>query len=134
MPAASFGAVKAGVEREPITFRFGVYDEHEFTVVPDPMLGDLFDLHDAPEPNATNELEVVRVLARFIRRMLVVEDRKRFDEALYKIPSTRADVIIAAAEWITTQVGPFDSAPPRSSSGRRRSTGTSSKKRTARTR
>lgn len=134
MPAASFGAVRAGVAREPITFRFGIFDEHEFTVVPDPTLGDLFDLHDAPEPTPTNEMETVRVLARFIRRMLIPEDRKRFDEALYRIPSTRADVIIAAAEWITSQVAPFPAAPSRSSSERRRSTGTTSKKRTARTR
>lgn len=134
MPHASFGAVRAGVEREPITFDFGLYGEHTFTVVPDPSLGDLFELHDAPEPTPANELETVRVLARFIRRMLIPEDRARFDEALYRMPSTAAAVVVEAAEFITSHVAPFPLPPPPSSSGARRRRGTSSKKPAARSR
>ena len=127
MPHRSFGTVRAGVEREPITFDFGTYGEETFTLVPDPTLGDTFDLHDAPEPNPTNELESVRILARFIRRMLSVDDRKRFDAALYRIPASQSYLIMECGEWIMAQLVPFPAPPPRISSGGRRSTGTTSK-------
>lgn len=128
MPHKSFGAVRQGVERAPITFDFGIYGEETFTVNPDPSIGDTFDLHDAPEPNATNELESVRVLARFIRRLLKPEDKKRFDEALYRIPSTEAAVIImGCAEYIVQHIVPFALPPAESSSAGRPPTGSDSK-------
>lgn len=131
MPHQSFGAVRQGAQREPITFDFGLFGEETFTVVPDPSLGDTFDLHDAPEPDPKNPLEAVRVLGRFIRRMLPPEDRPRFDAALYRIPSSHSHLIIDCAQWITRQTVPFASAPAESFSGGRRSTGTTSKRDTA---
>jgi len=125
----SFGAVRAAVEREPITFDFGLYGEESFTVVPDPTLGDTFDLYDAPEPTPANELESARVCARFIRRMLAPEDRARFDQALYRIPAAECHVIVGCAVWITEQVTTFPTEPPTTSSRGRQSSGTSSRAR-----
>jgi hypothetical protein len=125
----SFGTVRAGVEREPITFDFGLYGEDTFTVMPEPSLGDTFDLADAPEPSATNMVDSARVLARFIRCMLVEEDRPRFDAALHRIPASQAHVIVEAATWIAQQVSGFPTTPPASSSGGRRTAGTTSRKR-----
>jgi hypothetical protein len=129
MPHQSFGTVRAGVEREPITFSLGLYDEHTFTIVPEPTLGDTFELADAPEPNPTNMVDAARSLARFIRRMLTEEDRPRFDEALYRIPASQAHIIVEAGTWIAAQVSGFPTTPPASSSGGRRVAGTSSRKR-----
>lgn len=128
MPHQSFGAVRQGVEREPITFDFGLYGEETFTVVPDPSLGDTFDLHDAPEPTPDNMLTSARIVARFIRRMLAPDDRQRFDLALYRIPASECHIIIDCAQWIALQISPFESPPAGSSSGGRRTTGTSSKR------
>lgn len=131
MPHRSFGAVRAGVERDPITFDFGLYGEETFTVVPDPSLGDTFDLADAPEPDADNLLDTARILARFIRRMLAPEDRKRFDEALYRIPATQMGLIVDAAAFIAENVTTFPSVPLTSSSRGRRSAGTTSRSKRA---
>jgi hypothetical protein len=128
MPHQSFGTVRTGVEREPITFDFGLYGEETFTVVPTPSFGDTFDLHDAPEPtNPASELELVRVLTRFVRRLLAPEDRARFDAALYRIPTDRPDIIIECAAWITPQVSTFPTVPPTTSSGGRPRSGTHSR-------
>ena len=129
MAHKSFGTVRAAVQREPVTFDFGLYGEETFTVVPDPSLGDTFDLFDAPEPTPKNLLESSRTLARFIRRMLPPEDRERFDAALYRIPSTEVHIIIACAEYITSQVTGFPTTPPGTSSAGRPRAGTTSKKR-----
>lgn len=131
MPHRSFGTVRIGAEREPITFDFGLYGEETFTVVPEPSLGDTFDLADAPEPTPTNVVEVARICARFISRMLEPTDRPRFSDALKRIPATQCHVVIETAEWITSQLTPFLDAPSPSSSGGRRVGGTSSKKRPA---
>lgn len=131
MPHQSFGAVRVGVEREPITFDFGLYGEETFTVVPEPTLGDTFDLYDAPEPDPTNPLEAARAIARFIRRLIVAEDRDRFDEALRRIPSSQAMVIVEAGAWVAEQVSGFPTKPPANSSAGRRTGGTTSKKRPA---
>ena len=127
MPHRSFGAVRAGVEREPITFDFGLYDEETFTVVPDPSLGDTFDLADAPEPTPDNLLDTARVLARFIRRMLDPADRPRFDAALYRIPAPQMHVVVDCAAYIAEHVTTFPTEPPANSSRGRRTAGTSSK-------
>lgn len=127
MPHRSFGAVRAGVEREPITFDFGLYGEETFTVVPDPSLGDTFDLANAPEPNPDNLLETSRVLARFISRMLAPEDRKRFAEALYRIPVTEVGLIVDCAAYVAEHVTTFPTEPPASSSRGRLGAGTTSR-------
>ena len=131
MAHRTFGAVRLAAEREPITFDFGIYGEETFTVVPEPSLGDCFDLYDAPEPTPENALEAARVLARFIERMLDPADRPRFQAALKRIPSSEAHVIIESATWIAEQVSGFPTVPPASSSGGRRRTGSSSKRKPA---
>lgn len=127
MPHQSFGTVRLVAEQEPITLDFGMFSEHTFTVVPEPTLGDTFDLYDAPEPDTpANELEASRVCAKFIRRMLVPDDRGRFDQALYRIPSSHVGIIIDAARWITEQVVNRPSVPLSSSSSGQRATETNS--------
>ena len=127
MPHSTFGAVRLTAQREPITFTFGVWGEDVFTVVPEPSLGDCFDLADAPEPVASNMLEAAAVLARFIERMLDVDDRPRFREALKRIPASEAHVIVEAATWITEQVTGFPTGPSKPSSVGRPITGRNSK-------
>lgn len=128
MPHQSFGTVRAGVEREPITFDFGLFGEETFRVVPDPSLGDTLDLLDAPEPTPDNELETLAVLTRFIRRLLPPEDRPRFNQALYRIPITEAPaVVIECAAWIAEQVAGFPTSPPTTSSRGRQTRGARSK-------
>lgn len=129
MAHRTFGAVRAGVEREPITFDFGLYGEDTFTVVPEPSLGDTLDLYDAPEPTPENMVESARILANFIRRMLVPDDRDRFNAALKAIPASQAHVVVEAATWIAEQVSGFPTVPPASSSGGRPTAGTNSRKR-----
>jgi len=119
----TFGAVRKSGTREPITFDFGLYGEETFTVVPEPSLGDCFDLDDAPEPTPANMLQSAKILARFIRRMLAAEDRPRFDAALYRIPSTEAHLIVECATYIAEQVSGFPTQPPAGSSSGRQRTG-----------
>ena len=128
MPHRSFGTVRAGVEREPITFDFGLYGEDTFTVLPEPSLGDTFDLADAPEPNAENMLEAARAIAKFLRKMIKPDDRHRFDQALYRIPATQCHVIVEAGMYVAEQVSGFPTEPPTNSSDGRQSTGIRSKK------
>lgn len=105
------------LKRPPLTFEFGLYGEEEFTVTPTPSLGDCFDLKDVPEiTDITSELEQVRILAKFIRKMIVPEDRARFDSALYRIPSTHGHLVIDCARWIADKVAEFPTAPADSSS------------------
>lgn len=127
----SFGTVRAGIEREPITFDFGIWGNEQFTVVPEPSLGDTIELYDAPEPTPENMIESARLLARFIRRLLAPEDRDRFDAALYRIPASQSHVIVEAAMWIAERVSGFPTVPPASSPGGRRTAGTTSRKRPA---
>lgn len=126
MPHQSFGAVRTQAEREPVTFDFGMYDEHRFTVIPEPSLGDTFDLYDAPEPTPETMLDAARVCARFIRRMIVAEDRARFDEALVRIPASHAHLIVDACRYISEQVIGRPTEPLLSSSDGQRDTGTNS--------
>lgn len=131
MAHRTFGAVRLTAQREPITFDFGLYGEESFTVVPEPSLGDCFDLDDAPEPTPTNELESAKLIARFIRRMLAPGDRGRFDAALHRIPSTEAHVIVEAGVWIAEQVTGFPTRPPGGSPAGRPRTGKRSSPRPA---
>lgn len=128
MPHQSFGTVRAGVEREPITFDFGMWSEHRFTCLPEPSLGDTIDLYDAPEPTPENMVESARLLVRFIRRMIVAEDRDRFDDALRSLPASQSHVIVEAAMFIAEAVSGFPTVPPANSSGGRHTTGTTSKR------
>lgn len=130
MPHADFDASRRAyqVDRDPVTFTLG---GETFTVLPDPSLGDTFDLADAPEitdadlsPDGSPDLVLVRVLARFIRRMLPADDRARFDRALYTVPSTHAYVIVECAVFITEQVTTRPSEPSGNSSPGRRTTTT----------
>lgn len=131
MAHRTFGAVRQSVQREPITFDFGIYGEETFTVVPEPTLGDCFDLADAPEPTPTNALEAARACSRFIRRMLDPTDHARFDAALHRIPSSEAIVIVDCAVWIAEQVTGFPTSPPGSSSAGRGNTGKPSRPKSA---
>lgn len=129
MPHRSFAAARISEEREPITFDFGVFAEERFTVVPDPSLGDVFDLYDLPDINEVTKTMpgVIRTISRFIRRMLDPVDRPRFDQALYRIPSTQMFILVDTAAWIAEQVMPVPSVPPSSSSSGRDSGGKSFK-------
>lgn len=127
MAHRSFGTVRLAPEREPITFDFGLYGEETFTVVPEPSLGDCFDLADAPDPTPTNFLEASRACAKFIERMLAPEDRPRFRSALHRIPSSEAMVIVECATFIAEAVSGFPTEPPAPSSRGRKPTGTSSR-------
>lgn len=128
MAHRSFGTKVLGTARDPITFDFGLYSEERFTIVPTPSLGDTLDLYEAPEPTPENELETVRVLVRFIRRMLDPADVERFNTALRRIPADQAHVIIDAAAWIAKQVSHgFPTEPAPTSSSGRQARGRSSK-------
>jgi hypothetical protein len=127
MPHASFGTVRIGDEREPLTFDFGLYGEETFTVIPEPSLGDTFDLYDVPEPAPTNILEVSRACARFIRRMIDPSDVQRFNAALYRIPASQAHIVHECTVWITEQVANFRHPPAGTSSDGRRHTAPSSR-------
>lgn len=131
MPHRSFGAAPVQSLREPISFDFGVYGEQQFTVTPQPSLGDTFDVMDLPEPNPTNIAESARILAKFVSRMLAPEDRPRFAEALYRIPAERADLIVDCAAYIAEQVSGFPTSPRSSSSAGRSKTGSPSKRQSA---
>lgn len=128
MAHRTFGAVRLTALREPVTFDFGVYGEEVFTLIPEPSLGDCFELYDTPEPEPTNELEAVRACARFIERMLEPNDRPRFKAALTRIPTTESHIVIECAAWITEQVTGFPILPPEDSSSGRQRTGSNSKK------
>lgn len=126
MPHRSFDAARRAyhVERDPVTFDLG---GERFTVLPDPSLGDVFELMDAPEPIPDNEQQSIRILAKFIRRMLPDEDRLRWDRVLLTIPSTESPVIIELATWITEQISARPTVPPAPSSRGRRNGGRTSK-------
>lgn len=126
MPHQSFGAVRTLAEREPVTFDFGMFDEHRFVVIPEPSLGDTFDLYDAPEPTPETMLDAARVCARFVRRMIVPEQRARFDEALVRIPASHAHLIVDACRYIAEQVIGRPTEPLPSSSDGQRGSGTNS--------
>lgn len=128
MPHQSFGTVRAAVEREPVTFDFGLFSEETFTIIPVPSLGDTLDLLDAPEPTPKNEVQTLAVLSRFIRRLLDPADVQRFNQALYRIPIDEAPaIIISCAAWIATQVSGFPTRPPTTSSRGRSTRGAHSK-------
>jgi hypothetical protein len=104
------------LDREPVTFTLG---GELFTLLPDPTLGDCIELDKAPDVDLTKEFnasdpdtaKLIDMLAKFIKRMLPIEDRARFDLALYRIPARHGYVIIEAAEYIVEQSVGFPTAP-----------------------
>lgn len=125
-----FDAARRAYRRElaPLSFRF---EGTDFTVLNEPSLGDTLDLYDAPEFRpGENDLETIRTLAAFIRRMIVPTQREAWDAKLYNLPSSEAPAVVALAAWITEQVTGFPTMPPASSSAGRRTRGASSKRRT----
>lgn len=103
-----------------------------FTVATEPSLGDTFDLMDAPEPTPENEAQAVRALSRFLERVIVPEDRARYQALLYRLPRGQGSLVLmkTATELVERLTG-FPSAPPVSFSDTRRGTGTKSKRATA---
>lgn len=109
------------VERDPVTFTLG---GELFTVNLEPSLGDTFDLYDAPEIRVdesgeiiydnsnAQDIQLVRILSRFLERSLPLEERPRFQQALYRIPATQGHVILEAAVYIVEQITAFPSEPP----------------------
>jgi hypothetical protein len=132
MRRPAFGAAIREADDTPLEFEFGPWGE-VFACMPAPSFGDVRDLHDAPEPAPANMLESAEICARFIRRMLVEDDKPRWDRTLYKIEARQcAAAIVDAAAWIAQQVSGFPTVPPASSTGGRQPTGTSSKTGSAR--
>lgn len=130
MPHRSFSAARTDEQLDPITFDFGALGEEAFTVRRAPSLGDVLDLYDAPEPAPENELQSVRVLVNFLRRMLEPEDVDRFNAALRRMPADSAlPVVLEAASWVAEQVSGFPSPPAVNSSGGRRESGKPSRPR-----
>lgn len=126
-----------GVSRNEISFTLG---GETFITLPDPTLGDTFDIYDAPpveldtfNPEGKNEIVFIKILSQFIRRMLPEEDRPRFDKALYRIPASHSVIILECAMYIVEnitalEVTPDDpTQPPIISSDGRARTGSSSK-------
>lgn len=112
MAHRSFGTVKIGDPRDPITFDFGLWSEETFTVIPTPSLGATFDVQDAPEPNPENPGQAARVLSRFIESMLDPADVPRYRQALHRIPADQGHIVVEAAEWILEQLTGFPTPPP----------------------
>jgi len=117
-------------EREPLGFRFMA---HDYIVMREPSLGDTFDVLDTPEHTVgENDAEVARVLARFIRYMIPVEQRSMWDDDLRMMPVGQAAALVELAAWITEQVtAGFPTSPPANSSAGRAPTGRTSRRRTA---
>lgn len=118
MPHFDFDAALREARRdddrpEPVTFTYGGQD---FTVLPDPTLGDVMDLSRAPELTPETEVAAAFACMQFIRRMLPPGDRQRFEQAHYTIPaSNSAPAIVALTSWLAEQVAGFPTQPPDSS-------------------
>lgn len=104
-----------------------------FTVLPDPTLGDTFDVADVPDLKVEHfdsgnvaHIEIIRGLCKFIRRMLPPEDRGRWDAALYGVPVSHQMVVIEIAEYIAAEVIARPTEPPANSFAGREKTGQTS--------
>lgn len=123
MPHKDFDAARRefDVLHDPITFDFM---DRKWTVNPNPMLGDCFELADSPYVvaglvEAMDDLGVAKLICEFIGKMLSTPAEKQAWAALtYEIPATYAPLIFAIGEYITeevTGVHPLESPPPSSS-------------------
>lgn len=126
MPHRDFDAMRAELTREHEPTTFALLG-HTFTCVLAPRLADTFDLMDAPEPVGANEAEGVRALCRFIRRLLIAEDRPRWDAALRELGPEDGAVIVELATWLVQEFVQRPFGPPSSSSDGPPGTGTTSK-------
>lgn len=131
MPHRDFDAMRRefDVERDPITFTFM---ERQWTISPNPTLGDTFELGDAPQvvlEKIKDEelLAVVQVLVDFIGRMMSTAEQKQAWTALtYEIPATYGQIIIDIAGYITAEVTGVPFELREDSSSGQESTGQSS--------
>lgn len=99
-----------------------------FTLISEPLLGDTFDLRDAPEHAiGENDLDTIRVVTRFVRMMLSENDRPRWDDAIRRLPVSQAYTLVELLEWITRRVTTFPTSPPADSSAGRRANGRTSR-------
>lgn len=115
MPHKDYDAVAASIQRrqEPLTFTFcGTL----FTTAPTPTLGDTFDLLDAPEieiGDLSNESRNCRVLASFIRSMLVDEaEKEKWDKVLYTARLELLPVLMLITNDLVEQYSARPTSPP----------------------
>ena len=126
MPHRDFGSANlAGQRLQGVTFTL----VGERFTVQDPSLGDVFELHDAPEvrlddqgrvqfsEQVPSDLELVRSLARFLERIVPLEDRHRLQRAMFSIPASRGDIVIEAAMWLAAEVAGHPFGESASSAG-----------------
>lgn len=132
MPHQDFELAARKAKSEPITFGFM---GEVFTCVSEPSLGDSLDVIRAPEVDATSEPSVamgVSIMAEFVRKMLVDDDKPRWDAVLYKVPRTEGMMVVNIGTWIIEQLSGFPTSPPAGSfSGGRPLAGVSSNRPTA---
>lgn len=134
MPHRDFDAARRAydtVTPDPVSFTLA---GEEFTCLLDPTIGDTFEMIDAPDitpedydPTNPAHPRLMMKIARYVQRMLPVEERPRFDAALYRIPVTHLAVILDVANFITEEVVDRPTGPPASFSSGRPESGTSSK-------
>jgi hypothetical protein len=135
MPKANFTSVRSRALEEPIEFDF---DDETFHCNLRPSLGDTFDLMDVPDPTPDTLAECAYQLAKFIKRMLVPEDRDRWERKLHTISQADAGAIIEIGTWLVEQVTgrPFvlstssSGGQPRNGKTSKRSTGSRTSSRT----
>lgn len=108
MPHKDFDAARRefDVHHDPITFDF--MDRH-WTVSPNPMLGDCFELADSPYVVAglvdkMDGLGTCKLLCEFIGKMLVSPaERQAWTALTYEIPATYAPLVVAIAGYIAEE-------------------------------
>lgn len=122
-------------EIDPVTF---ILAGETFTCLCDPTLGDTFELADVPdlEPedfdsSSRFHMATIRRLSKYIRHMLPLEERPRWDGALYRVPVSEMAVILEIANYITEAVAGRPTVPLTTSSRGRAANGQGSRKRSA---
>jgi hypothetical protein len=134
MPNRDFDAARAAYtwKVEPVTFTLAGLS---FTVMPDPSMGDIMDLHRAPEiPKNIEDLtdeRAILLLSTFIKKMLKYEDREKFDRALYDVPRSQGLVLVEIAAYIAEASSGFPTRRLASSVTGQRGTGRAAKRGTA---
>lgn len=122
-------------DTEPVTFMLG---PHTFSVQLEPTLGDVLEVHAIGEfdpttldPDKGEDMVIIQALVGFIRRSLPIDERARWDRALFEIPMRAWPVVAQIAVDITEALTGFPTEPPASSGPGRRSTGRTSKRSSA---
>lgn len=102
---------------------------HEFRIVAEPLLGDVFDLKDAPEHLVgQNDIDTIRILVSFVRRMVEPDQRQQWTDSVRMLPSGQAFALVDLVAWITEQVTAGNpTLPPADSSVGRPATGATSR-------